>query len=46
MFFRSRNSRHRPQRTADGVGLPSKLEPIVWTIPGKETKNGLAHEVR
>jgi len=33
------------ERTADGIVLPSKLEPIVWTIPGKETKNGLAHEV-
>lgn len=33
------------ERTADGIALPSKLEPIVWTIPGKETKNGLAHEV-
>lgn len=33
------------ERTADGVVLPSKLEPIVWTIPAKEAKNGLAHEV-
>jgi integrase len=32
-------------RNTDGVALPSKLEPVVWTIPGKETKNGLAHEV-
>jgi hypothetical protein len=32
-------------RASDGVGLPSKLEPIVWTIPGKEAKNELAHEV-
>jgi integrase len=33
------------QRTADGLALPSKLDPVVWTIPGKETKKGLAHEV-
>jgi integrase len=33
------------QRNTDGVVLPSKLEPVVWTIPGKETKNGLPHEV-
>jgi integrase len=35
------------ERTADGVALPlpSKLDPIVWTIPAKEAKNGLAHEV-
>lgn len=32
-------------RTAEGLVLPSKLEPIVWTIPAKEAKNGLAHEV-
>jgi integrase len=33
------------ERTADGLALPSKLEPVVWTIPAKEAKNGLAHEV-
>jgi integrase len=33
------------ERTAEGVVLPSKLDPIVWTIPAKEAKNGLAHEV-
>jgi integrase len=33
------------QRTADGLALPSKLDPVVWTIPGKETKKRLAHEV-
>jgi integrase len=33
------------ERTAEGLALPSKILPIVWTIPGKETKNGLAHEV-
>jgi integrase len=32
-------------RPADALTLPSKIEPIVWTIPGTETKNGLAHEV-
>lgn len=32
-------------RTAEGVSLPPKIEPIVWTIPGREAKNGLAHEV-
>ena len=33
------------ERTGEGVVLSSKLEPIVWTIPAKEAKNGLAHEV-
>jgi integrase len=29
----------------NGLRLTSKVEPTVWTIPGKEAKNGLAHEV-
>ena len=33
------------ERTADGLAFPSKVEPIVWTIPGTDAKNGLAHEV-
>jgi integrase len=33
------------ERKADGIVLPSKVEPIVWTIPGRQAKNGLAHEV-
>ena len=33
------------ERTADGLAFPSKVEPIVWTIPGADAKNGLAHEV-
>ncbi len=33
------------ERTLDGLVFPSKLEPIVWTIPGPDAKNGLAHEV-
>jgi integrase len=33
------------ERRTDGIALPSKLEPVVWTIPAKEAKNGLAHEV-
>lgn len=33
------------ERTPDGLVFPSKLEPIVWTIPGLDAKNGLAHEV-
>ena len=33
------------ERTPDGLVFPSKLEPIVWTIPGPDAKNGLAHEV-
>jgi integrase len=33
------------ERTREGLAFPSRLEPIVWTIPAKEAKNGLAHEV-
>ena len=33
------------ERTADGLAFPSKVEPIVWTIPGTDAKNGIAHEV-
>ncbi len=27
------------------LAFPSTVEPIVWTIPGTDSKNGLAHEV-
>src|SRR3954468_10099899 len=33
------------ERTAEGLAFPSKVEPIVWTIPGTDAKTGLAHEV-
>lgn len=32
-------------RSSNGLRMASKIEPTVWTIPGKEAKNGLAHEV-
>jgi hypothetical protein len=47
--FQQRSVRARGQlgRFGQGLGgvLPSKLEAIVWTIPAREAKNGLAHEV-